>query len=736
MGAISHHCWLLTLVVAGSLAGCSSSAPAVVSGIATSEANLTPAVSKFDLANRCFVLKTNGKYVVSDASGFIANSSDAKTAEHFYMRAAGLGRYLFYTSGKALMTGSGTAVTAATTPADGSDWTLDGTNGNYTATTIAMKLVVDGTGRLLLGTAAAPLTFELANGSCSIYPEMPVGIDASTFKANSVGQPVIGFAEVHSHMGMSSDMSDGSGNVGPSAGGVLYGQPINRFGVVEALKNCEAMHGPNGTLSAENIILDQNPTEMHDTVGWPSFIGWPKRDSLLHQQMYYKWVERAYKAGMRTMVIHGTSIQALCNIAKSTYGDKTAQCVDQEVGVLQVKYLFDIQNYVDAQEGGPGKGWFRIVKDPVEARSVIADGKLAVIPGLEFANLFHCRVQFMPDGSETSDCTKADIDRGIDDVWNLGVRQVFPYHDVDSALGGTGIFSSALNEVGATDTHGFWKTYDCENGGTGPTYFYDAGAVMETAPITAYNNPVTQAIIQYGAGVVPVYPPGRQCNARNVTALGKYAIDKIMKKGFVLDIDHAEIKTKQYMLDQGKKMTPNYPMVSGHGGHGGINNAQAEQIIRQGGIIYPALPNGKDFSAFIQKMKPIWAHSGTSRPLSVGYGADSNGLRTLPGPRGAGTQAIKYPFTLFQGPGWGPQYAAAGIAPIKVDMLAIPGGKSWNMDEEGMSNYGLVPDIVEELRIEGGQEATDALYHSAEAYLELWEQTLNASVEARQLPSP
>lgn len=730
--------WLSMCAAVLVLAACDSSGPTGGRGIDPGQGqpgNDAPVVSKYDLANRCFTLKTGGKYVSSDASGLIANGVDAKTAERFFMKPAGLGRYLFYTSGKALMTGSGTAVTAVTTPADGSDWTLDVSNRLYSAKTIGKPLAVDGTGRLLLGTTAAALSFEPATG-CSIYPEMPVGIDAPAFKTQSVSQPVIGFAEVHSHMGMSSEMSDGSGNVGPSAGGVLYGQPINRFGVIEALGNCEALHGPNGTLSAENIILDQNPTEMHDTVGWPSFVDWPKRDSFLHQQMYYKWVERAWKAGLRTMVIHGTTIEALCNISKATYGDKNAACVDMDVGTLQVKYLFDIEQYVDAQEGGPGKGWFRIVKDPAEARRVIAEGKLAVIPGLEFSNLFHCRVQFLPDGSETSDCTKADIDREIDEVWDLGVRQVFPYHDVDSALGGTGIFSSILNEVGFTDTHGFWKTYSCEDGGTGPKYFYDAGAVMETAPITAYSDPITQAIIQYGAGVVPVYPPGRQCNARTVTALGKYAIDKIMKKGFVLDIDHAEIKSKQYMLDEGKKLTPNYPMVSGHGGQGGINNAQAEQIIRQGGIIYPAIPNGKDFAAFIKKIKPLWLSSGTTRPLSVGYGADSNGLRTLPGPRGAMSQAIKYPFTLFQGPGWGPQYAAAGIAPVKVEMLAIPGGKAWNMDEEGMSHYGLVPDIVEELRIEGGEEATTALYHSAETYLELWEQTLKASAEARKLPSP
>src|SRR5581483_11403501 len=164
-----------------------------------------------------------------------------------------------------------------------------------------------------------------------------------------------------------------------------------------------------------------------------------------------------------TMTIHGTNIEALCNIAKATVGDHNADCTDMGVGEKQVQYLYTMQDYIDAQAGGPGKGFFRIVKDPAQARAVIADGKLAVIPGLEFSNVFHCSVVFNPDGSETDGCDKAQIDREIDEAWDLGVRQIFPYHDVDSALGGTGIFSSALDYVGFTGTHGFWKTYQCPN---------------------------------------------------------------------------------------------------------------------------------------------------------------------------------------------------------------------------------------------------------------------------------
>lgn len=718
-------------LLAAVLAGCGTQA--VPGGNAVVPPGAAPE-SRFSLANGCYVLKANGAFVSRSGNNFSASGTSADAAERFFMKPAGLGRYLFYTADARWMTASGTAVSAATAPANGSDWTVQDISGGMSVQALGQSLAVADGGQLALGSSAATLVFEPASG-CTAYPEMPVGVSGPVFKT-PVGQPVIGFAEVHAHMAMGSDMSDGSGDRGPSAGGVMYGHAVNRFGVSHALEDCAVMHGPEGTLSAENIILDQDPTSTHDTVGWPTFAGWPQRDSQLHQQMYYRWVERAYRAGLRTMVIHGTNIEALCDIAKLTVGDKMADCTDMGVGTKQVEYLFDIQNYIDAQEGGPGKGWFRIVKDPTEARAVIAEGKMAVIPGLEFSNIFRCTVTFLPDGSEISGCTREEIDQQIDEIWELGVRAVFPYHDVDSSLGGTGIFSSVLNYVGATGTKGFWKTYPCEDGGEGPTYFFDAGAVMETAPLTQFNDPFTQTLMDLTGGVLPLYGPGRQCNARDVTDLGKYAIDKIMKKGFTIDIDHAEIRSKQYLLDQAARFTPNYPMISGHGGHGGISNAQARQIVQQGGIIYPAVQNGAGYKSFLDKLKPIWTESGTARPLAIGYGADANGLANLPQSRGAGATPVVHPFTLFQGEGWGPQYAAAGIAPVQVELLAIPGGQSWHSDEVGMAHYGMVADIVEEIRIEGGQEATDALYRSAETYLQLWEQTLAASAEARKVPSP
>lgn len=693
-------------------------------------------ISRYDMANGCYALQSVASKSLASrqGGGYAAKSATAAEAEPFYMKPATLGKYMFYDHNRALLSVIGSAVGSQSQLSKAVVWTIDmNAPGQFSVVSesAGQALAVAPDGQLVLADAPAVFRFVPATG-CKAFPEMPVDIDGDTYKGQGVEQPVIGFAEVHTHMAMGHEMS-GGGGVGPSAGGALYGQLFNDLGVSEALKDCVDWHGPDGIFNGDTIVrVGQNmgnPLNQHDTKGWPTFVDWPSAFSLVHQGGYYKWIERAYKAGLRILVNHGTNIDSLCQVGRATVtahkpDNINADCDDMSVGFKQDKYIYEAQDYIDAQEGGPGKGWFRIVKSPAEARQVINDGKLAVILGLEFANMFNCSVTFGPGGAETDGCDEAEIDKQIERIYDLGVRQLFPFHDINSALGGTGIFSSdALNALGFYQTRAFWKTYDCPETGEGDAYFYPAGNVQTTSsPFPA--DPVSPVVVSalQGAGL-PVYPPGRQCNARGLTDLGKYALNALMKKKFVIDIDHAELSIKQAMLDLGAAQSPSYPMISAHGGHGGISTAQARQILEQGGLIYPYKPNGRGEVEFMNKVRPLWP---AGRPFAMGYGSDTNGFGGLAGPRGAGSVPVQYPFKLFEGPGWGPQFAAAGIKPISVGLLTIPeSGKKWNVDEVGMAHYGMVADFVEETRIEGGQDAMDALYNSAEAYLQMWERTVN-----------
>src|SRR3546814_16139953 len=86
-----------------------------------------------------------------------------------------------------------------------------------------------------------------------------------------------------------------------------------------------------------------------------------------------------------------------------------------------------------------------------------------------------------------------------------------------------------------------------------------------------------------------------------MTELGRYAVQKLMEKKFIIDIDHAELSIKSDMIALAKEQNPTYPLISAHGGHGGISVQQAHAILALGGLIYPFKPNGKVHMDFINQ---------------------------------------------------------------------------------------------------------------------------------------
>ncbi len=72
---------------------------------------------------------------------------------------------------------------------------------------------------------------------------------------------------------------------------------------------------------------------------------------------------------------------------------------------IQAADLRALQDYIDAQSGGPGKGFFRIVTNPFQARAVVNSGKLAVVEGIEVSDLFHCATE--------ASCSQASVDAGL-----------------------------------------------------------------------------------------------------------------------------------------------------------------------------------------------------------------------------------------------------------------------------------------------------------------------------------
>ncbi|MFB7032585.1 hypothetical protein ACFCXG_38700, partial [Streptomyces sp. NPDC056295] len=351
-------------------------------------------------------------------------------------------------------------------------------------------------------------------------------------------------------------------------------------------------------------------------VGWPTFKDWPAHDSLTHQQNYYAWVERAWRGGQRVLVNDLVTNGLICSILPRDRG-----CDEMDSIRLQARKTYELQDYVDRMYGGPGKGWFRIVTDAAQARSVVEQGKLAVVLGVETSEPFGCK-QIL----DVAQCDKADIDRGLDELYGLGVRSMFLCHKFDNALCGVrfdeGAIGTAVNIGQFLSTGTFWTTEKC----AGPQHDNPIG--LAAAPVMASKLP---------PGVsVPSYASDAKCNTRGLTRLGEHALRGMIDRGMMLELDHMSVKAAGRALDVLE--SEEYPGVLSS--HSWMDLDWTERLYRLGGFVAQYMHGAEGFVGEAGQKAALRAKYG----VGLGYGTDMNGVGGWPGPVGTGApNAVTYP---------------------------------------------------------------------------------------------
>ena len=387
--------------------------------------------SKFALANRCFALAPRAirGFVGATADGYRVGSPQDAAA--FYFKPTGLGTYMLSDQDGKLI-GLGDPAVRADAPNQSAEWAAKLTSKrtvSFRSTVDRRSLAVEHKNLALVsvdGNAGLSGRFGLLPaGNCRSYPEAAPRASGKPFKGTNPDGTVRGFADLHLHI--TSELRAG--------GAVVYGRSFDRFGITEALGHDADLHGADGSEDVTgNLLRDGLPFGTHDTHGWPTFAGWPVNDTNTHQQVYYGWLERMWKAGERLVVAQAVEDQPICEIEPR----KAHSCDETEVIAAEIKRLRGLERYVDAQSGGPGRGWFRLVEHPREARDVIERGKLAVVIGVESSNLFGCsEIQDEPQ------CTRKDVDRGLERAKRRGIRSVFIAHWVDNAFAGAALEGGA-----------------------------------------------------------------------------------------------------------------------------------------------------------------------------------------------------------------------------------------------------------------------------------------------------
>jgi hypothetical protein len=223
--------------------------------------------------------------------------------------------------------------------------------------------------------------FGFPDGTChfvrALEPDLGTNVIVGT---SDPDDPIRGYADAHTHM----FPNEGFG------GSFYAGKPFHWYGVEAALDSCRLKHGIGGL---EDIVGNGHDDRLfigHNTTGWPDFPYWPRWNSINHMTMYHRWLERAHRGGMRLMVMFAVSSEFLCNLLVTPRAAGYT-CADMPSVDRQLEATRELVEYIDARSGGKGKGWFQIAESPAEARQLIAQGKLAVVLGIEVDSLFGCR---------------------------------------------------------------------------------------------------------------------------------------------------------------------------------------------------------------------------------------------------------------------------------------------------------------------------------------------------------
>jgi len=667
----------------------------------------------YSLAQGCYAIKgqASGKFmqIYADGAYYHFDQIDASNAAHFYFKPTSLGKFMLYDRSSGYLAARlPRDPTRGTYAGDFAEYQIEHNGGNSyklrnTKFGDTLKYLTDNGNTYFIdllnpGNNGADENYELVPQSdCQNYPEAELNLTQhQAVTTPAVGEPIVGFVDDHTHL--TSYMFMG--------GKFLHGKSHHRFGITKALDDGSGYHGPWGALDLiGNLQAHNDVNARHDTRGWPEFPSWPNATTQSHQQAYYRWIERAYHSGLRVMVAHLVENNVLCSLQTALLppnwlGHNT--CDEMQSISDQNQALHDMVNYIDAQAGGPGKGFVRIVTSATESRQAIADGKLAMIKGVEISRLFGCNI---------SGCSNAHVETQVQALYDMGIRSFFPVHKFDNAFGGAWLkgASDLINMGNYLQNGQLFDAVACE--GENQTWGKLPDGFPLIGSIPALEGAINGLLNGLGLGNLSKnYDQTAQthCNPKGLTDTGRYLINAMIDREMIIEIDHMSYPMQQTVLDIAEKRGYS-GIISGHDTFSG--KAIDHRILNLGGIY------GFYFGDAARANSQIAQISDAQKqyPYAVGVpiGTDVNGLAPQAQPS-AGNN-VSYPFTSYDG--------RVTFAQQKT------GNRTFEVNNEGLAHYGLLPDMIERMRLNlpnktdgtPNTELLKALFNSAEAYLQMWE---------------
>ncbi|MEZ4288469.1 MAG: hypothetical protein R3A47_10060 [Polyangiales bacterium] len=710
-------------------------------------------------ANQCVLMRiarNNGAYLAESSNGFEFSASAETDAAKLYLKPAGLGTYLLYDADRQYLTSDDVSVGRAASLMSDTNVVDDEIviDDNFVSEGLwDLGVVSEASGekpavyalrhhRSGLFLADAGLTDSISNTSfvwlepttgCAEFPELSIDATGTVAPPTFDDGSLFGYVDTHEHI---------LTNFAFGGGGVFHGAPFHPLGVEHALGDCNLSHGVDGRADILGFAFDGGVVEgfsisefvpvfatglldnpSHSTNGYPEFTDWPNAPfSSTHQMQYYKWIERAYLSGLRLVVQHVTGNQVLCDLMRGL-GQQPMRYTCNEMFSADriIEETHNMEAYIDAQVGGPGMGWFRIVKTPEEARAIVAEGKMAVILGIETSNLFDCFL-VRRDGDPV--CDEAYVVAQLDEYYEKGIRALFPMHKYDNAFS-AGDGHRGIIDLGNAIQTGHYSNYGPCDETIAPTF--DHGPIMfpmMNMPRAEYDSEPPFDFSGIGTNpLATIFPviglldgdpiEGDFCQQAGLTDLGEFLIREIMKRGMILEIDHLPRLSRKRAMEL---MAENdYPASASHGQNSGGFVYEMGGVSKSGFDICrdPNTPATVDdgYQARIQLMRDKGAFP------AEGLGLDLNGFAGARGPRFGSksdcvdqTDPVTYPFTSYAGD-------------ITFTEPHV-GNRTLDFNTEGLVHIGLLPEMIEDVRNDGvTDEELEPFFKSAEGYIRMWEKS-------------
>ncbi|MCB9713269.1 MAG: membrane dipeptidase [Myxococcales bacterium] len=401
------------------------------------------------------------------------------------------------------------------------------------------------------------------------------------------------------------------------------------------------------------------------TEGPPSFEGWPRWDTIAHQQTWEGWIEQSWQDGLRLTVFSAVSNGWLCRALPEANLDRP-QCDEMDDVQVQLQMAHD---FVAAHD------WAEIALSAAHARQIASEGRLAIVLSVEVSQLF---------GED-------DWEPQLDALYDQGVRTLQLVHQLDNRFGGAAPHNAIF--------HVAQFTANCH---------VDTDCGITTADLTLG------------------FDVDAQCrNVQGLTAEGEALLDAMIDRTMLIDIAHMSEASVQGVLDRVSQRDW-YPIYASHGHLREILMPQQQaqektspawviEGIRQTGGMFGLRTGAEQISSYSASGVDNSCH-GSVRSFAQHYAYATQGLKV--------DVALATDFNGFiqqTRPRFGPHGACSAGFPAEATCQAHAqqGPTGTDLDELGLAHQGLIGPLLDDLQAVGAE--LGPMEGSAEAFIRMWE---------------